>query len=62
MDGQFGRELAIERTVTPWKKFMLAQTRENDLQLFSKSSGKPQFASPEDVPIWCWSPPSSPAN
>jgi flagellar biosynthetic protein FliP len=30
---------------------MLAQTRENDLQLFSKISGKPQFAAPEEVPL-----------
>ncbi|HTC38201.1 MAG TPA: flagellar biosynthetic protein FliP, partial [Steroidobacteraceae bacterium] len=37
--------------VAPLKKFMLAQTRENDLQLFSKLSGKPQFASAEDVPL-----------
>jgi flagellar biosynthesis protein FliP len=32
--------------VQPLKKFMLAQTRENDLQLFSKLSGKAQFATP----------------
>ena len=30
---------------------MLAQTRENDLQLFSKLSGKTQFATAEDVPL-----------
>jgi flagellar biosynthetic protein FliQ len=30
---------------------MLAQTRENDLQLFAKLSGKSQFASAEDVPL-----------
>ena len=30
---------------------MLAQTRENDLQLFTKLSGKSQFASPSDVPL-----------
>jgi flagellar biosynthesis protein FliP len=51
MDGQLAGEVAIERTVQPLKKFMLAQTRENDLQLFSKLSGKPQFASAEDVPL-----------
>jgi flagellar biosynthesis protein FliP len=51
MDGQLSGEIAIERTVQPLKKFMLAQTRENDLQLFSKLSGKAQFASAEDVPL-----------
>src|SRR5712664_3837971 len=45
MDGQLAGEIAIERTVAPLKKFMLAETRENDLQLFSKLSGKAQFAS-----------------
>jgi len=50
MDGQLAGEVAIDRTVQPLKKFMLAQTRENDLQLFSKLSGKPQFAS-ADVPL-----------
>ena len=51
MDGQVAGEVAIDRTVTPLKKFMLAQTRENDLQLFSKLSGKPQFAGAEEVPL-----------
>jgi len=51
MDGQLAGEIAIERTVAPLKKFMLAQTRENDLQLFSKLSGKAQFASADDVPL-----------
>ncbi len=51
LDGQLAGELAIDRTVAPLKKFMLAQTRENDLQLFAKLSGKPQFATPEDVPL-----------
>ncbi|HXC19989.1 MAG TPA: flagellar type III secretion system pore protein FliP [Steroidobacteraceae bacterium] len=51
MDGKLAGEVAIERTVQPLKKFMLAQTRENDLQLFAKLSGKPQFASADDVPL-----------
>jgi flagellar biosynthetic protein FliP len=51
LDGQLAGEMALDRTVQPLKKFMLAQTRENDLQLFSKLSGKPQFATPEDVPL-----------
>jgi flagellar biosynthesis protein FliP len=51
MDGQLAGEVALQRTVQPLKKFMLAQTRENDLQLFAKLSGKPQFKGPEDVPL-----------
>jgi flagellar biosynthetic protein FliP len=51
MDGQLAGEVALDRTVQPLKKFMLAQTRENDLQLFAKLSGKTQFAAPEDVPL-----------
>ncbi len=51
MDGQIAGEVAIDRTLGPLKRFMLAQTRENDLQLFCKLSGKPRFASAEDVPL-----------
>jgi len=51
LDGQLAGEIAIDRTIRPLRKFMLAQTRETDLQLFSKLSGKPQFASAEDVPL-----------
>ena len=51
LDGQLAGEVALDRTVQPLKKFMLAQTRENDLQLFSKLSGKTQFASADDVPL-----------
>jgi flagellar biosynthetic protein FliP len=51
LDGTIAGEVAIDRTIKPLRKFMLAQTRENDLQLFSKLSGKPQFASAEDVPL-----------
>jgi flagellar biosynthetic protein FliP len=51
LDGQLAGEVAIDRTVAPLKKFMLAQTRETDLQLFTKLSGKGQFATPDDVPL-----------
>ncbi len=51
LDGQLAGETAIDRTVQPLKKFMLAQTRENDLQLFSKLSGKAQFGSADEVPL-----------
>jgi flagellar biosynthetic protein FliP len=51
LDGQLAGEVAIDRTIAPLKKFMLAQTRETDLALFTKLSGRAQFASPEDVPL-----------
>ncbi len=51
LDGQLAGEVAIDRTMRPLKKFMLAQTRENDLQLFSRLSGKAQFASADEVPL-----------
>ena len=51
LDGQLAGDVAIERTAAPLKKFMLAQTRENDLQLFTRLAGKSQYASPSDVPL-----------
>ena len=51
LDGQLAGDVAIQRTVQPVKKFMLAQARENDLQLFTKLSGRQQFANPDDVPL-----------
>ena len=51
MDGQLAGDVAITRSVQPLKKFMLAQARENDLQLFTKLSGKEQFANPDEVPL-----------
>jgi flagellar biosynthesis protein FliP len=51
LDGQIAGEVAIDRTVQPLKKFMLAQTRETDLQLFTKLSGRSQYATPDDVPL-----------
>jgi flagellar biosynthetic protein FliP len=51
LDGQLAGEVAIERAVQPLKKFMLAQTRENDLQLFTKLSGRDRYASADEVPL-----------
>ena len=51
LDGQLAGEIAIDRTLQPLKKFMLAQTRESDLQLFTKLSGKGPFATRDDVPL-----------
>ena len=51
MDGRISGEIAIDRTLKPLKGFMLAQTRESDLALFSKLSGRKAFQSADDVPI-----------
>jgi flagellar biosynthetic protein FliP len=51
MDGQLAGEVALDRTTRPLKKFMLAQTRENDLQMFAKMSGRSQFANADEVPF-----------
>jgi flagellar biosynthetic protein FliP len=51
LDGQMAGEAALDHTLRPIKKFMLAQVRENDLQLFSHLAGGAPFAAPEDVPL-----------
>ncbi|MDK2779523.1 MAG: flagellar type III secretion system pore protein FliP [Pseudomonadota bacterium] len=42
---------AAERAVKPLHEFMLAQTRETDLQLFIRISGREDIASAEETPI-----------
>ena len=51
MDGKISGEIAIDKTLRPLKGFMLAQTRESDLALFTKLSGKKAFQSADDVPL-----------
>jgi flagellar biosynthetic protein FliP len=42
---------AVEKASVPFREFMMAQTREDDLALFMRVSGK-QAASPEEVSFW----------
>lgn len=42
---------ALVRSSKPLREFMLAQTRENDLGLFTEISGKGPFESHEDIPF-----------
>lgn len=42
---------AVQRASVPFREFMLAQTREDDLALFVRLSGK-QFDSPDTVSFW----------
>jgi flagellar biosynthetic protein FliP len=51
VDGQVGAEVALEKTLEPLRGFMLAQTRESDLESFGRISGRGPFASPEEVPL-----------
>jgi flagellar biosynthetic protein FliP len=51
LDGNISGELAIDNTLKPLKGFMLAQTRESDLALFTKLAGKKAYRSVDDVPL-----------
>jgi len=51
MDGQMGAEQALAATTSPFKHFMLDQTRDSDLQLFTKLAGEKPYASKDDVPL-----------
>lgn len=42
---------AVERAVKPLHEFMLMQTRENDLELFVRISGRTDIVSAEETPI-----------
>mgnify|MGYP001546543375 CR=1 FL=1 len=44
-------EEAFERVKKPFHEFMLAQTRESDLAMFTKLSGNEAYDSEEDVPF-----------
>ncbi|HVN47020.1 MAG TPA: flagellar type III secretion system pore protein FliP [Steroidobacteraceae bacterium] len=49
--GSIEAGVALERAVTPLKKFMLAQTRESDIATFVRISGGSGFQTPEEVPL-----------
>ena len=44
-------ETAIEKAGVPLKTFMLGQTRENDISMFARISGKKDIESPQHVPF-----------
>jgi len=44
-------ENAIEKAAEPLKTFMLGQTRENDISMFARISGKKDIESPQHVPM-----------
>lgn len=44
-------EEALKRASIPMREFMMAQTREDDLKMFSEISGSKAFTDPQDVPF-----------
>ncbi len=51
LDGTLGGRAAIEATLAPFRAFMFAQVRENDLMTFAGLSGSSGYAGPEEVPL-----------
>ncbi|RMG55030.1 MAG: flagellar biosynthetic protein FliP [Gammaproteobacteria bacterium] len=51
MDEQITSTEALQRAAVPFRRFMLAQTRENDLELFARLAGIKQLNAPEDTPF-----------
>ena len=44
-------EEALQRLKTPFQKFMLAQTREDDIGMFARIANHEPYATPEEVPF-----------
>ncbi len=51
LDGNANVTQALDGVTAPFKEFMLAQTRESDLQLFAEISGHGEINSKDDVPL-----------
>ncbi|WP_329742678.1 flagellar type III secretion system pore protein FliP [Dyella sp. A6] len=51
MDGQVTAMQAVPAAAAPFKRFMLDQTRDADLQLFTRLAGLKPYASRADVPF-----------
>lgn len=51
MDEQIGFEVAMSRAQVPFREFMLNQTREADLIMFSELGGYDGFTSDADIPM-----------
>ncbi len=48
---QIGTEQALEKAAVPFRRFMLDQTREADLLMFTRISGKDSLPSRDEVPF-----------
>jgi len=51
LEEKLSKDEAYDKTVGPWREFMLAQTREKDLALFVGLSGMEQPRTPDDIPL-----------
>lgn len=51
LEEQIPAEVALEKAAKPLRGFMLAQTRDEDLMLFSDISRSGDFETPDDVPF-----------
>ena len=51
MAEQIDGEEALQKLQIPFRSFMMAQTREDDIGLFSRIADDEPYASPEDVPF-----------
>ena len=51
MDGQVAAEPALDRTLSPLRVFMLAQTRDSDLEQFARIARVAPLDGPESVPM-----------
>ncbi|MCX6826374.1 MAG: flagellar type III secretion system pore protein FliP [candidate division Zixibacteria bacterium] len=51
LDNKITKEEAFDKGIAPFRKFMLAQTREKDLALFINLGNIPRPNSPDDVPL-----------
>ena len=51
MDGTLTAEQALPAATAPFKRFMLDQTRDADLQMFTQLAKEPPYASKADVPL-----------
>ncbi|MEZ5499561.1 MAG: flagellar type III secretion system pore protein FliP [Steroidobacteraceae bacterium] len=50
MAGEIEMPVALERAQAPLRKFMLSQTRENDIAVFARIAGYEGFESPDNIP------------
>ena len=51
MEEQIDAQTAINHAVIPFRSFMVAQTRETDVALFSELSGKTEIEAPDDISL-----------
>lgn len=51
VDGEITELEALDRGIQPMRGFMLAQTREKDLMLFTRTSGIPRPEDEDDIPL-----------